>query len=290
MVKDKSIYSRLFDAANYTFLFLFAVAAILPFIHVIGASFASVEELAKSRLLLIPSKPTLLAYMHIFETKTLSRSMSVTIYITVIGTVFNLIFTSIMAYALAHNELYGRRVFMFMVTFTLLFNGGLVPGYLLVKQLGMVNSLWSLIIPGAISPFNLIVMKNFFQSIPKELEESAMMDGATDFTVFGRIVLPLSGPALATFSLFYAVGHWNTFFSALMYINDTKKWPLQVLLRQIVILADAKMVQSDTDSVFIPPENIKYAVITFATFPILLVYPLLQKHFTKGAMLGSVKG
>ena len=216
--------------------------------------------------------------------------MLVSIYITVVGTFINLLMTSLMAYPLAKQTLRGRGPILLGVLFTMLFSGGLIPTYFVVKELHLTNTLWSLMIPSAISAFNLIVLKNFFQQIPDGLEDSAKIDGCNDVGVLFRIVLPLSMPAMATFSLFYAVAHWNQFFNAILYINDNTKWPIQVLLREIVILAQSRIGDTSMDDVEIQPLTIRMAVIVFATLPILVVYPFLQKHFAKGVMLGSVKG
>jgi putative aldouronate transport system permease protein len=220
----------------------------------------------------------------------LLRSLGVSVYITVVGTLINLVFTSLMAYPLAKPHLRGRQVILLGVLFTMLFSGGLIPTYFVVKAVGLTNTLWSLMIPGAISGFNLIVLKNFFQSIPEGLEDSAKIDGCNDFGVLMRIVIPLSMPAMATFALFYAVGHWNTFFSAIIYINDNKLWPVQVLLREVVIMAQSRIGDTEMDEALIQPLTIRMAVIVFATLPILVVYPFLQKHFAKGVLLGSIKG
>lgn len=290
MVKDKSVGSRVFDIVNTTLLVLVALVAILPFLYVLAVSFTSPNEVAKGGLILFPKEWSLAAYRYIFSTGTLIRSLFITIYITVLGTLINLFMTSVMAYPLSRKRLRGRQSVMMMVLFTMLFSGGMIPTYFIVKYMGLTNSLWSLMIPTAISAFNLIVLKNFFQNIPDELEDSAKIDGANDLGVFFRIVLPLSGPAMATFALFYAVDHWNTFFSAVLYINDNTKWPLQVYLREIVILAQSRIGDSSFDEAQIQPLTIRMAVVVFATVPILCVYPFLQKHFTKGVMLGSVKG
>jgi putative aldouronate transport system permease protein len=198
-----------------------------------------------------------------------------------------------MAYPLARKTLPGRNTFLNMVIFSMLFGGGMIPTYLVIRELNLLDSLWALIIPGAISAFNLIIVKNFFQELPPELEEAARIDGCTELGLLWKIVLPLSKPVLATFTLFYAVGHWNSFFSALLYINNPEKWPLQVMLRQIVMLSQSAagdMSSMDPNFVKPPDQSIKMAVIVIGTVPILLVYPFLQKHFAKGVMIGSVKG
>jgi putative aldouronate transport system permease protein len=183
---------------------------------------------------------------------------------------------------------------MFLILFSFLFGAGLIPTYLVVKSTGLIDSYWSLILPVAINPFNLIVMRQFFLSIPSELNEAALIDGANDLQIFSRIILPLSKPALATFGLFYAVNHWNTYFTAILYLNNPAKWTVQVVLRQIVVLNDASALTNAArdfiDGHRPPPETIGMAAIIIATIPILIVYPFLQKHFAKGVMLGAVKG
>ncbi|WP_248927223.1 carbohydrate ABC transporter permease [Paenibacillus hamazuiensis] len=284
--------SRAFDSVNIALLVAFALLTVIPFIYVIAGSFATQKELLQRGFILFPTEFSLDAYKYIFSTQTLVRSLLVTIYITVTGTLINIFFTCLMAYPLARKDMDFRKPILMLVVFTMLFSGGMIPTFLVVKQLGMINSYWSLLIPSAISAFNLIIMRNFFQQLPDGLEESAKIDGCNDLGIFFRIVLPLSMPAIATFSLFYAVGHWNTYFNAVLYINDNTKWPIQVLLRQIVILASGGIGDSTAmDAEFAPPEqSVKMAVIVISTLPILLVYPFLQKHFAKGVLLGSVKG
>ncbi|WP_438444166.1 carbohydrate ABC transporter permease [Gorillibacterium sp. sgz5001074] len=290
MMQDKTWGNRIFDWVNGFLLLLIAVVCVLPFVYVLAVSFTSPAEVAKGGLILWPKEWSLASYRYIFSTDTLFRSMLVSIYITVLGTLINLFFTSLMAYPLAKPHLRGRQAVLLGVLFTMLFSGGMIPTYFVVKGLHLTNTLWSLMIPGAISAFNLIVLKNFFQQIPDGLEDSARIDGCNDVGVLFRIVLPLSLPAMATFGLFYAVGHWNQFFNAVLYISDSRLYPIQVLLRQIVILSQSSIGDTSIDSTEIQPLTIRMAVIVFATVPILLVYPFLQKHFAKGVMLGSVKG
>nr|WP_211184405.1 carbohydrate ABC transporter permease [Paenibacillus lemnae] len=280
----------MFDIINHSILFIVAILCVMPFIYVLAVSFASPAEVAKGGLILWPKEWSLVSYQYIFSSDTLPRSLLVSIYITVVGTFINLAFTSLMAYPLSKPHLRGRNPILLGVLITMLFSGGMIPTYFVVNALNMTNTLWSLMIPSAISAFNLIVLKNFFQQIPDGLEDSAKIDGCNDMGVLIRIVLPLSLPAMATFGLFYAVAHWNTFFNAILYINDNDKWPIQVLLREIVILAQSRVGDSSFDEMDVQPLTIRMAVIVFATVPILLVYPFLQKHFAKGVMLGSVKG
>ncbi|MFF3924084.1 carbohydrate ABC transporter permease [Paenibacillus lactis] len=282
-----------FDTVNYIVLTLFGLAAVLPFVYVIAGSFASDAELTSRAVFFIPKTFTLNAYEFIFSTGTIVKSIGVSVYVTVIGTLVNLFFTVTMAYSLAKRGLYGRNLVLNLVIFSMLFGGGMIPTYLVVKELQLLDSLWALMLPGAISAFNLIIVKNFFQEIPKEIEEAGRIDGCSELGLLWRIVLPLSMPVLATFTLFYAVGHWNDFFSALLYINDPEKWPLQVMLRQIVLLSQAAagdLNSMDPNFVKPPDQSIKMAVIVVGTIPILCVYPFLQKHFAKGVLLGSVKG
>lgn len=282
-----------FDVFNYVILGLFALAAILPFLFVIAGSFASDAELTKRAVILIPEHFTLNAYKFIFSTSTIVKSIGVSVYVTVIGTLVNLAFTVTMAYALSKRKLMGRNFVLNLVIFSMLFGGGMIPTYLVIRDLHLLDTYWALMLPGAINAFNLIIVKSFFQELPPELEEAARIDGCSEIGLLFRIVLPLSAPVLATFTLFYAVGHWNDFFSSLLYLNDPQKWPLQVLLRQIVLLSQAAagdMNSMDPSFVKPPEQSIKMAVIVVGTVPILLVYPFLQKHFAKGVLLGSVKG
>lgn len=290
MRQDQTWGNRLFDFINHSVLFIVAIVCVLPFVYVLAVSFASPAEVAKGGLILWPKEWSLVSYQYIFSSDTLPRSLLVSIYITVVGTLINLAFTSLMAYPLSKPHLRGRNPILLGVLITMLFSGGMIPTYFVVNGLNLTNTLWSLMIPNAISAFNLIVLKNFFQQIPDGLEDSAKIDGCNDLGVLIRIVLPLSLPAMATFGLFYAVAHWNTFFNAILYINDNEKWPIQVLLREIVILAQSRVGDSSFDEMDVQPLTIRMAVIVFATVPILLVYPFLQKHFAKGVMLGSVKG
>lgn len=291
MVEDRSIGGRIFAAVNFTLLAIIALVTVLPFIHVVAGSFTTSAEIAANKFILIPKVWSLDAYKFIFSTNTIFKAMGVSIGVTFVGTLFSMFVTALMAYGLSRRDLDGRTVVNFMVVFTMLFHGGMIPTFLVVKELGLIDSYAALILPSAISAFNMIILKNFFQNIPEGLEESAKIDGCTDFGILFRIVLPLSMPAIATISLFYAVTYWNTYMSAILYLDDSAKWPIQVLLRQIVVLASGMDYSSTLDAAVPPPDQtIKMAVIVVATMPILMLYPFLQKHFAKGAMLGSMKG
>ncbi|AZK48410.1 carbohydrate ABC transporter permease [Paenibacillus lentus] len=291
MVEDRSFGGRLFAAVNFTLLAIIALITVLPFIHVVAGSFTTSAELAASKFVLIPKVWSFEAYKFIFSTNTIFRAMGVSVGVTLVGTFVSMFLTALMAYGLSRRDLDGRKVVNFMVVFTMLFHGGMIPTFLVVKELGLIDTYASLIIPSAISAFNMIILKNFFQNIPEGLEESAKIDGCNDFGILFKIVLPLSMPAIATISLFYAVTYWNTYMTAILYLDDSAKWPIQVLLRQIVVLASGMDHSSTLDAAVPPPDQtIKMAVIVVATLPILMVYPFLQKHFAKGAMLGSMKG
>lgn len=288
----RSWSDRLIDRINIVLLGIIGLVMLLPFLYIFSVSFSSMKEYISSDLLLWPKEWVLDAYQYIFGSSSFIRSLGVTVFVTVTGTAFNLLFTSAMAYGLTR-RLVGQSFILFLVLFTILFSAGMIPSYLIVKETGLLDSLWALIIPAAIAPFNLIVMRQFFLNIPEELNEAAFIDGANELQTFARLILPLSKPALATFCLFYAVGHWNNYFAGILYLNDPTKWPIQVVLRQIVVLNDpvnslgaVEMLMENPP----PPETIQMAAILVATVPILIVYPFLQKHFAKGVMIGSIKG
>lgn len=279
-----SLGSKLFDGFNVTFLTLFSLCSFLPFLYVVINSFSTSASV-------IPTSFSTEAYRYIFSASTFTQSLKVSIFLTLVGTLFQLIMTSLMAYSLSHKHLPGRNLVILMVLFTMLFSGGMIPTYFVVKATGLLNSLAALIIPSAISAFNLIILKNFFQAIPEELKESARIDGSHELGLLFKIVLPLSLPAMATFALFYAVGIWNQYFNAILYLTDAAKYPVQVILRQVIILTTGSIGDtSEIEAVTYYGNSIKMAVIVIATVPIMIVYPFLQKHFAKGVLLGSVKG
>jgi putative aldouronate transport system permease protein len=282
---------RVFDAFNVLFLVGLGLLTVLPFVYVVAASFATEAEITARPFFLWPENPTLDTYAYIFSTDTFLRSLLVTIGVTVVGTVVQLLLTMTLAYPLSKSNLAGRGLLMRLIIFAMVFSGGMIPTYLIVRELGLLNSYWALILPLAINPFYLIVIKNFFQELPEELQEAARLDGCTELGVFWRVVLPLSKPVMATFGLFYAVAIWNDFMSPLLYITDTDKWTLQMFVRQVTISTDLSSTIGQLDPNFVPPDQgMKFAVIAVATLPILLLYPFLQKHFAKGVLMGSVKG
>lgn len=281
---------KIFQFINGLFLTIFALSCLIPFLNVIGTSFATPAEVINRPFIIIPRTFTTSAYKYILSTATIYRAVGVSAVVTIVGTLVSMILTSLTAYGLSRTYLYGRRVFNFMILFTMLFSGGMIPSFLIVSQLGLIDSLWALILPGAISAYNLIIMRNFFQGISPSLEEAAKIDGANHLQIFGRVMLPLSKASIATISLFYAVSYWNAYQGAILYINDDKKWPIQVLLRQIVLMASGSDFDMASVDVVPPPQSVRMAVIIFATLPILAVYPFVQRYFITGAMLGSVKG
>ncbi|MBR2822817.1 MAG: carbohydrate ABC transporter permease [Clostridia bacterium] len=284
-----------FNIFNYTFVTLVAITTIIPFVYLIGASFATEYEIATRPMFFIPQDVSTGAYEYIFSSSKILRGFGNSAFITVAGTLINLFFTVTMAYALSKPRLRGRNFFLNMVIFSMFFSGGMIPGYIIVANvLGLKNSYLSVLLPGAISAYNLMIVKNFFQGIPQELEESASIDGCTDLGILWKIVLPLSLPVLATFGLFYAVGHWNAYFGAMIYMTGAKeKWPLQVLLRELIIMSNGTagdLTNMADDFVQPPEQSIKMAVIVVSTVPIMCVYPFLQKYFVKGVMVGALKG
>jgi putative aldouronate transport system permease protein len=272
-------------------LFLISVLTIIPIIHVVGSSFSTPEALIQSKFMLIPADFSLDAYRYIFSTHTFFTGLRISLIITIGGTALKMLITLMFAYALAHRGMPGRKIMNLAILITLVFNAGMIPNFINVMNLGLRNSLWALILPAAVDPFNLIIIRSFIQSIPEEIEESAKLDGANEVRILFSIIAPLSMASIATFSLFYAVVIWNSYFDAIMYISDPMKYPLQVLLRQIIFMSGNIGDASSMDAnLYVPPRTIRMAVITAATAPILAVYPFVQKYFTKGVMLGSVKG
>ena len=290
-VKRRSVGDIIANVVIYILLTLIAVIMVIPFIYVIAASFATEAEIQTRPIFFIPDSPTLDAYARIFDMNDMGtrvfHSLLISVCVTAIGTFINLFFTTTMAYGLSRSNLIGKKPLLNMVLFTMVFGGGMIPLFLVVKGLGMYDTYAALILPGAISAYNMIIVRNFFMELPRELEEAASIDGCSDIGIFIKIALPLSLPCLATFGLFYAVGHWNNYFGALLYLEDSTKFPFQLVLRNIVM----QTAETQTDpNALIPEDTLKMAVIVIGTVPILIVYPFLQKHFAAGVMVGAVKG
>jgi len=296
MVNRKTAFGeKLFRMGNYSFLTMVSLSFLLPFLVILSTSFVSENELIRrGSFILIPQELDVTAYKVLLSgTSTLYHAYYITIIRVVVGTSLNLIITAMMAYGLARKQLPGRNAVIALIFVTMLIDGGLIPNYLLMKGLHLTNTFWVMILPGLVSAWNLIIMKNFFTQIPESLEESAMIDGASPLRILISIVVPLSLPTFATIGLFYAVGHWNAWFDAMIYITDTSLLPVQAIMRQIVLqFSSADINQSVIASLSEKPtaESVKAAAIIVTTLPILLVYPFLQKHFVKGVLTGSVKG
>jgi ABC-type glycerol-3-phosphate transport system permease component len=279
-------------AAKFLALVLITIVMLFPMVYVVAVSFSSAKDVLGGGLILFPRNPTLESYRAILEGGVVTRALQVSLGITLVGTALQMAFTTTLAYGLSRPGVWGSKVVLYIVLGALIFYPGMLPTYLLVKGLGMINSYWSLIIPGLISAWNLIIVRNFFMNIPSELMDAARVDGANDAQIFYQQVLPLSKAVLAVIALFYGVGIWNMFFNAILYLNEPGKWPIQVVLRQYVLMGTNLATSEGFDTGAAPPpaQTIKMAIVVVATVPILLVYPFLQKYFTKGVLTGSIKG
>jgi len=272
-------------------LTLITLVMVFPFTYVVAASFSSYRDILGGGLILFPANPTLDAYREIFRGRIVTRALQVSIGVTLVGTAINMLMTVSLAYGLSRSNVWGSKAVLLLVLFSMLFSPGLIPNYLLVQELGLLNTYWSLILPGAVSAFNLLILRNFFMNLPQELLDSARVDGAGDLRVLWDMILPLSKAVLAVVALFYAVAHWNLFFNAILYVRDTNMWPIQVVLNQYVLQGSILgATEYDPSAPPPPPQTIQMAVVVVATVPILLVYPFLQKYFTKGVLSGAIKG
>ncbi|MDR6553671.1 carbohydrate ABC transporter permease [Paenibacillus qinlingensis] len=282
---------RLAQGVNYLLLSLLAASCVLPFLYVISVSLTPISEfIKKDGLVIIPTHTTLTAYREIMQGGRLFDAYQVTLFRVIVGTLLNLVFTVITALPLSRKALPGRSPFLLFIVFTMLFNGGIIPGYLLVKNIGLLDSEWSLIIPGLINAFYLMIVKSFFEQLPEAIDEAARIDGAGEISILVRIVIPLSVPIIATIGLFYAVWHWNSYFDALLYINMPENQPVQLFLRQILLASVAISGDAAEAANSVNPISVQMASVAITTLPILVVYPFIQKHFTRGVLLGSVKG
>ncbi|MFF9350683.1 carbohydrate ABC transporter permease [Streptomyces sp. NPDC014734] len=282
--------SRLGQFAKGLAIVVVVLAVAYPLVGVIGTSFASQTDIIKSSgLVLWPDHPTLDAYRTIFTGGVVTRALIVSVGITVFGTLASLLVTVGMAYGLSRRDVTGSRFILMTALFTMLFNAGIIPNFLLVKGLGLYDTYAALVMPTLVSAFNLVVLRSFFMNLPEELYDAAKVDGAGDFRILVRIVLPLSKAVLAVISLFYAVTYWNAFFNALLYLNDSDKWPLPMVLRTYVLQGQSLNAAS-AGEVLAPQQAVQMAVLVIAVVPILCVYPFLQRYFTKGVLTGAIKG
>ncbi|HML45659.1 MAG TPA: carbohydrate ABC transporter permease [Clostridia bacterium] len=277
---------RLFIGVNTLFLLALSCVMLYPFLYVIAASFSSDVFILTGSVGILPKGFTTGAYGRVFNYPMIWRSYGNTLLYTFFGTLINIALTSLGAYPLSRKQFYGRTFFTFFVAFTMWFNAGMIPTFLVVRSYKMYNTLWAILLPGAISTYNMIVMRTFFQQIPVSLEEAALIDGCNDVQTLLRIIVPLS---FVTISLFYAVGHWNSFMSALIYLRDKNKFPLQMILRDVVIQNQLQDLVNITESMDVNAESVKFATIVTATLPILCIYPFIQKYFVKGVMIGALK-
>jgi putative aldouronate transport system permease protein len=283
-MKGMSLSRKVFQVVNTVFVILLCLAILLPLWMVVVTSLSSNEVAAKEGFVLMPKGIDFTSYAAVFSSGGYFRSFIRSVWITLVATVLSMVISTMMAYALAQKDLIWRNGFFNIVLLTMIVDGGIIPFYMVVRNLGMINTYWSLIIPTAVSTYNLILMRNFFRTIPESLIESARLDGASEFGILARIVLPVSIPILAAITLFYAVNHWNRYFEVIMFINSSSKYTLQVLLRQLIF-------HSEGDGAYsVVVNNFKMAVMVIAMLPILILYPFIQKYFISGLLLGSIKG
>ena len=292
---NESYIDRIFLLGNTTLLVVVTIIVLLPLIYIVSASFSSAEAVIAGKVTLWPVDFSLLGYETIFEHKKVWNGFANSIFYTFFGTIFNVVMTIIAAYPLSRQDLVGRRFITFAFIFTMLFSGGLIPTYMVVRDLGLLNTRWAMILPTGIGPFNLLITITFFRTtIPPELIEAARIDGASDFRTFRSVILPLARPIIAVLTLFYAVNtHWNTYFQALIYLKDQDLFPLQIVLREILIQnsIDASMLIDIEDLVAREGlrDLLKFSLIVVASVPVMIIYPFVQRHFIKGMMIGSVK-
>lgn len=284
----RGLDDKIFNTIIYVILGICGLVAILPILYVVSVSITPFGEVLRNGgFILFPKEITFSAYRTLLTESNIPKAFQITVLITVIGTAVNLVLTGLMAYPLSRRNLPGRNFFLLMIVFTLLFSGGLIPTYLVVKSIGLLDSIWAMILPNAVWSFNVLIMKSFFEGLPEELFESARMDGAKEFRILLQIVTPLSVPVLLTVGLFYLVGHWNEFFQAIFYVTDRTLYPLQVVVREILMQSQQPLENAEN---MMPTQTMQMASVMIASLPVIVIYPFLQKHFTKGMLLGSIKG
>lgn len=291
VINRRSSSSRFYRWLNYSLLALCAYATLFPFVNIIATSFSSSRAINAGEVFMWPIEFNITAYYNLIRDGQLIVAMKNTVIITIVGTALNMLFTIMAAYPLSKSRLRGRNIMLMAILFTMLFSGGLIPNFLLINSLGLVNTYWALWLPALISAYNMFVMKSFLEGLPAELEESAAIDGASEFSILWKIILPLSKPVIAALTLFYAVGWWNSYMNVLIYIRSTDKLSMMVKLYQMIDLVTPELMRGEgVMQMVVTPEGIRAAAIVFAIVPILCVYPFLQRHFIKGVLLGSIKG
>lgn len=296
MKKKKITQDKVVYFINYVLLALLLVIVLYPIIYIISCSFSSGSALMAGRVRLLPVEFTFDSYKAVFKYQSIWSGYKNSIIYTFVGTLISIIFTLFAAYPLSRDDFRGQKLFTGLFLFTMMFSGGLIPTYLLVRNLKLIDTMWAIVLPGAVSAYNMIVARTFFkQTIPKELMEAAEMDGCSDFKFFSRIVIPLSTPIIAVLCLWVAVSLWNSYFNPMIYINSEDKYPLQLVLRRILLMSQVNLNSSSVDPQVIAKnqylsEMLKYGTIIISTLPLMVIYPFVQKYFVKGVMIGSVKG
>ncbi|WJH33453.1 carbohydrate ABC transporter permease [Paenibacillus aurantius] len=286
-----SVGEKLFQAINIVIFVLLGLTTVFPFLNLIAKSFSSEAAVVSGMVTLFPIDFQVGTYKYVASSSMFLNAFMVSVTVTVIGSFLALFMTTLAAYPLSKPRLRGRKFFILMYLFTMLFSGGLIPTYLLIHSLGLIDKLPVLFLPFMISVYNMLIIKSYFESLPEGLEESAKIDGASNMTILVRIVLPLSLPVLATITLFYAVQFWNDYFTSLLYINSSSLKPLQLYLKELFVSSTDTFLRDNVEAnLNVSPQSIQAASIMLATLPILLVYPFLQKYFVKGVLIGSVKG
>jgi len=287
----KSTGSIVFDSINYTILVILCISCLYPFLFLVSQSFSGSSASNLATLRLIPETISLSSYRNVFSNEYIGYGFINTLKRVGIGVPLIVMAMVLTAYPLSKKYFPHRKFWTGFIVFTMFFSGGLVPGYLLVRKLGLINTRWAIVLPAGISTWNMIIMRTFFEGIPESLHEAATIDGCSDMRILFKIFLPLSLPVIAVMVLFYAVGHWNSYFSALVYINDQNLYPLQMHLRKILIQFNQnEMLDQLTEGRDVVGQSVRYATIIVSTVPILMVYPFLQKYFVKGVMVGAIKG
>ncbi len=297
MVKNRSIGHRIFVVCNGVLMFLICLVILFPLYYMLIVSISDGAAVMAGKVEFLPVGLSFRAYRAAFKDSYFLKSYWNTIVITVSGTLVNLIMTTLFAYPLSRRDFVGRKILMKMAVFTMFFTGGMIPTYMLVTNLGLANTYWALILPGAISVYNMTIMRTFFEGIPMELNEAAYIDGANDMRILWSVILPLSKPILFTMLLFYAVGHWNGFFNALLYLNDKSMYPIQMFVRNVVFAGDALSMQmtsysssTEVGAEMLSEDAAKYAIIIMSMLPILVVFPVVSRYFKSGVMIGAIKG
>ena len=288
---------KLFYCLTTAFLAFFMLIVLLPLINIVACSFSGSYAVSAGQVYLLPKKFTLEGYKTVFNYRGIWRAYGMTFFYTIVGTVINLAMTMLCAYPLSQRDLPLKGPVIGLMTFTMFFGGGLIPSYILVMKLKLLNTVWAMMIPGAMSVYNMILARTFMQGIPNDLWEASQLDGCNEFTYFRTVVLPLSSTLLSVLMLFYGVGHWNSYFDAMIYLNDSKLYPLQLVLRDILVVNSMDMSSMQNSTNYADQEArealaqlMKYALIIVSSVPVLVLYPFLKKYFAKGIMLGSLMG